>query len=51
MNVQHFGGYSDSDRYLRAFSHLHLVGAGVIDLGVFGILPTKAYKKDSPPKD
>ena len=36
---QHFGGYHCSDPQLRAFSHLHLVGAGVMDLGVLGILP------------
>lgn len=51
FNFQHFGGYSDSDHYLRAFSHLHLVGAGVIDMGIFGILPKKADKKPTIPKD
>lgn len=38
---QHFGGYSDADRYIRGFSHMHLVGAGVQDLGIFGVLPIK----------
>jgi hypothetical protein len=51
LNFQHFGGYSDADRYLRAFSHMHLVGAGVIDMGIFGILPKKADKKPTIPKD
>lgn len=37
---QHYGGYHDSDHGVRAFSHLHLVGAGVIDMGVIGVLPT-----------
>ena len=45
FNFQHFGGYSTADLYIRAFSHLHLVGAGVIDLGIFGVLPTKAHDK------
>lgn len=37
----HFGGYSDMDYSIRAFSHMHLVGAGVADLGILGILPVK----------
>jgi hypothetical protein len=52
LNFQHFGGYSTSDLYIRAFSHMHLVGAGVIDMGIFGILPLKGYdKKPSIPFD
>jgi putative alpha-1,2-mannosidase len=47
----HFGGYSNQDHALRAFSHLHLVGAGVIDMGIFGILPKKVDKKPTIPKD
>ena len=39
MPFQHFGGYDNSDKAVRAFSHMHLVGAGVIDMGIFGILP------------
>jgi putative alpha-1,2-mannosidase len=38
---QHYGGYSSADHAVRAFSHMHLVGAGVGDLGVLGILPVK----------
>lgn len=38
-SFQHFGGYSDADHAVRAFSHMHLVGAGEIDMGVFGVLP------------
>ena len=38
---QHYGGYSFGDYNLRAFSHMHLVGAGVLDLGTFGVLPVK----------
>lgn len=51
MNFNHFGGYSDNDHYIRAFSHMHLVGAGVIDMGIFGILPKKADKKPTIPND
>ena len=36
---QHFGGYSFADHSIRAFSHMHLVGAGVQDMGILGILP------------
>lgn len=36
---EHYGGYHDSDHGVRAFSHMHLVGAGVMDMGVFGVLP------------
>lgn len=51
MKFQHFGGYNDADKYIRAFSHMHLVGAGVLDMGIFGILPKKADKKPTIPKD
>lgn len=40
----HFGGYSQMDHAMRAISHMHLVGAGVADLGVLGILPKKDKK-------
>ena len=36
----HFGGYNDGEHAVKAFSHMHLVGAGDIDMGVFGFLPT-----------
>lgn len=39
FEFQHFGGYSQADHYVQAFSHMHLVGAGVIDMGVLGVLP------------
>ena len=29
----HFGGYYFSDEYIRCFSHSHMVGSGVLDLG------------------
>jgi hypothetical protein len=50
MNFQHFGGYHESDLAIRAFSHLHLVGAGVIDMGVIGILPIIPRNHTLPPK-
>ena len=40
----HYGGYSTMDHAIRALSHMHLVGAGVADLGVLGILPLKKRK-------
>ena len=40
----HFGGYSTMDHAIRAISHMHLVGAGVADLGILGILPLKSKK-------
>lgn len=46
---QHYGGYHDSDHAVRAFSHMHLVGAGVMDMGVFGILPVIAQNPTQPP--
>ena len=45
FKFQHYGGYSTADHYIRALSHLHLVGAGVLDMGIFGILPMKGYDK------
>jgi putative alpha-1,2-mannosidase len=45
---QHFGGYNTADHYLRGFSHMHLVGAGVLDLGILGVLPTKDKHPKAP---
>ena len=49
-NFQHYGGYSTADHAVKAFSHMHLVGAGVIDLGVLGVLPTISSNEDKVPK-
>jgi putative alpha-1,2-mannosidase len=46
---EHYGGYHESDEGVRAFSHLHLVGAGVMDMGVIGVLPVVARKRLLPP--
>jgi len=39
LPFQHFGGYSYGDTHIRRFTHTHLVGAGVGDLGNFGLIP------------
>jgi hypothetical protein len=38
---RHFSGYNFEDANIRAFSHTHLVGAGVNDLGNVGIMPMR----------
>jgi predicted alpha-1,2-mannosidase len=40
MSYRHFSGYNANDKLIRGFSHTHLVGGGVNDLGNFGIMPT-----------
>lgn len=40
MSYRHFSGYNANDKVIRGFSHTHLVGGGVNDLGNFGIMPT-----------
>ena len=42
----HFGGYHYTDTYIRMFSHTHLVGAGVIDLGTIGVMPITLRKDE-----
>lgn len=39
LPFDHYGGYSHGDNSVIAFSHTHLVGAGVGDLGNFGVMP------------
>lgn len=34
------GGYRYNDVNIRLFSHTHMVGAGVVDLGTVGVMPT-----------
>jgi predicted alpha-1,2-mannosidase len=36
----HFGGYYADDSVMRCISHLHMQGAGSVDLGVVGVMPT-----------
>ncbi len=37
-----FGGYNYADAQVLAFSHTHMVGAGVADLGAIGLMPFPA---------
>lgn len=34
-----FGGYYYADSHINTFSHLHMVGPGVVDYGWLGIMP------------
>eukprot|EP00698_Gefionella_okellyi_P019834 TRINITY_DN6145_c0_g2_i1.p1 TRINITY_DN6145_c0_g2~~TRINITY_DN6145_c0_g2_i1.p1 ORF type:complete len:920 (-),score=172.62 TRINITY_DN6145_c0_g2_i1:1401-4160(-) len=36
---RHPGGYSYCDTEIKAFSHVHMVGSGVLDLGLVGVMP------------
>jgi len=45
ISWRHFSGYHYQDTHIRAFSHLHLVGGGVNDLGSVGVMPFSATKK------
>jgi len=36
--VEHYSGYYWGDTHIRAFSHTHMVGAGLPDLGNFGVM-------------
>ena len=40
-SFDHFGGYAHADNAIVAFSHMHLVGAGIGDLGNFGVMPVR----------
>lgn len=39
IEFRHFSGYNYYDTMIRGFSHTRLVGAGVSDLGTFGVMP------------
>lgn len=41
---RHFSGYNYLDDQIRAFSHTHLVGAGLNDLGNFGVMPVRLHQ-------
>ena len=41
IGYRHFSGYNYLDTEVRAFSHTHFVGAGINDLGNFGIMPVR----------
>lgn len=42
LSWQHYGGYYFDDNSIDAFSHTHLVGAGVGDWGNIGVMPVRA---------
>lgn len=46
LPFEHYGGYSYGDNKIAAFSHTHLVGAGVGDLGNFGLMPFATSNSD-----
>lgn len=35
----HFGGYHHDDDLIRGFTHNHMVGSGVVDLGLVSVMP------------
>jgi predicted alpha-1,2-mannosidase len=39
---RHFGGYYHGDNHIRCFSHTHMVGSGVEDLGAIGVMPVRS---------
>src|SRR5689334_21425374 len=43
INFQHYSGYYAEDDIVQAFTHLHLHGAGVSDLGILAVMPTRAF--------
>jgi putative alpha-1,2-mannosidase len=45
ISWRHFSGYNSDDDQIRAFSHTHLVGAGIDNLGHFGVMPTLGMTK------
>ncbi|EDQ85421.1 uncharacterized protein MONBRDRAFT_29317 [Monosiga brevicollis MX1] len=47
LDFQHYGGYHFNDTYIRTFSHTHMVGPGVADLGNLGLMPTRGRMPDS----
>jgi len=40
-----FGGYYYADSHINTFSHLHMVGPGVVDYGWLGIMPISVSHK------
>lgn len=46
IEFRHCSGYNHNDTTIRAFSHTRLVGAGLDDLGNFGVMPTSFDNKN-----
>jgi predicted alpha-1,2-mannosidase len=42
---RHFSGYNYLDDQIRMFSHTHMVGAGMNDLGNFGVMPVRIFDR------
>lgn len=42
LPFDHFGGYQYADTHIRVFSHLHMQGSGVSDLGIVAAMPYAA---------
>jgi len=51
LPFNHYGGYYFNDTHVRAFSHTHLVGAGVGDYGNIGVMVTNRSVDDALIKD
>lgn len=51
IGYRHFSGYNYFDDQIRAFSHTHLVGAGINDLGTFGVMPVRLLDGSPLPDD
>ncbi|CAF3392334.1 unnamed protein product [Rotaria socialis] len=43
---EHCGGYHYSDKYINAFSHTHMFGAGLQDYGEVGVFPIQVEDDD-----
>ncbi|CAF2152213.1 unnamed protein product [Rotaria magnacalcarata] len=43
---EHCGGYHYSDKYINAFSHTHMFGAGLQDYGEIGVFPIQVKDDD-----
>jgi predicted alpha-1,2-mannosidase len=46
IEFRHFSGYNYYDTMIRGFSHTRLAGAGVSDLGTFGIMPVQSMTNE-----
>lgn len=46
IEFRHFSGYNYYDTMIRGFSHTRLAGAGVSDLGTFGMMPVPVMSQE-----
>lgn len=47
LGFYHCGGYYYNDTHIRAFSHTHLVGAGIADFGNLGVTVTRSISNET----